>query len=85
MKRYLMGFKCLNQPYGCDCNTDTPQGVKDKFFELRGFDYNDYCLYDISEGNTEAEALANVYACCGASDEQTIRDGFPVVEVIGEV
>lgn len=85
MTQFLIGFKCYNQWSGCECNIDVPQAIKDKFFNLRGFDYDEYCLYDISEGNIEADALAHAYSSCGAADEETIRKGFPEVEIIGEL
>jgi hypothetical protein len=84
-RRYLVGFKCYRQSTGCECNIDVPQAIKDRFLELRGFDYDEYCLYDISEGNTEEDALAHAYSACGAADEDTLREGFPEVEIIGEV
>jgi hypothetical protein len=85
MKHFLVGFKCYRQWSGCECNIDTPKGVKDRFLSKRGFEYDEYCLYDFSNGETEAEALANAYACCGAAEEDTIREGFPEVEIIGEL
>jgi hypothetical protein len=85
LKRYLVGFKCYAHGTGCECNIDVPRDVKERFEETHGFEYDDYCLYDFSEGETEDEALENAYACCGAADEDTIRDGFPEVEIICEV
>jgi hypothetical protein len=85
LKHYLVGFKCYRQSTGCECNIDIPQAIKDRFLELRGFDYDEFCLYDTAEGTSEADALEHAYAQCGAAEEETIREGFPDVEIIGEL
>ena len=47
MNQYLVGFKCVNHPYGCECTIDVPQKVKTNFLLKYGFDYDEYCHSNI--------------------------------------
>jgi len=84
---YLVGFQCVNKSLniGCECTIDIPDIEKKRFEKNHGFEYDEYCHYDLSEGETESEALNNAYSCQGATETETAKEIWPVVEIIERI
>ena len=84
-KMYLVGFICYNNHYGCECNIDIPNDVKEDFLEKYSFEYDEYCYYDIIIANNENQALQFAYAQQGATEEETAKEIWSEVDLIQEV
>lgn len=87
MARYLVGFQCVNKinNISCDCTVDVPEDVKKNFYEKWGFNYDEFCYYDLVEAEDEFIALEEAYKQQGATEEEKARDIWPNVEIIGEI
>lgn len=85
LKKILVGFKCVNHPYGCECTIDVPERTKREFRQAHDFDYDEYCYYDLILANNESEALDIAYEQQGATEEETAREIWPDCEVIGDI
>lgn len=80
-RRWLVGFTCYTNRYGCECNLDTQQRVKNEFKRNYGFDYDDYCYYDLVEAPDAKTAKEWAWDAQGATESP--HDVWEDVEVIG--
>ena len=80
-RRWLVGFTCPNNRYGCECNIDTPKNIKASFKRRYGFDYDDYCYYDLVEAPNANLAQKWAWDAQGATDNP--HDIWESVDVIG--
>ena len=80
-RRWLVGFTCFSHRYGCDCTVDIPKYVKANFKRQYGFDYDDYCYYDLVEAPDAQKAAEGAWDQQGATEHP--HSVWENVEVIG--
>jgi len=86
IKTALFAFQCVNRYEGmaCECNINVPQSIKDKFYKKYGFEYDEFCHYDLSSYYFPTDTLDRswMYEQQGATEPETAKEIWPYAEVI---
>jgi len=89
MKRYLVGLKCHNHRYGCECTIDVPQQAKDNYekeYEQYNVSYDDNCYYIIVTADNEEDiTLDTCLRQQGATEYHNAIEIWTDYEIIEEI
>lgn len=87
VKTALIGFQCPVRManIGCECNIDVPDEIKQEFEELHGFEYDEFCYYDVASYYPQDELSRDwMYHTQGATEFESAKEIWPYCEVIDD-